>query len=217
MIVPFQLHALSIFVQGFLLCASLIIAIGPQNLFVLRQGLQRRHLFTTAALCTLCDLLLVTLGIGGMGKLITTHEWLLAVATLGGAAFLFFYGMRSLWSVWTVQPIVLQLPHKPTSLSAKGTMLATLSFSLLNPGAYVDAMMMVGTAGSRYPVQEQLLFGGGAVMASALWFFLLVYGAARLRHLLHRPIAWRAIDLFSGGIMLAIAYSLIAERLVWLW
>ena len=95
--------------QGFILCAGLIIVIGPQNLFLLQQGLRRRHLFITVLLCTLFDLVLITLGVGGLGVAIAADERLLMVTTLGGTAFLLGYGIRSLRTAWCVQPAA----HEP--------------------------------------------------------------------------------------------------------
>lgn len=199
-------------VQGFLLCASLIIAIGPQNLFILRQGLQRQHLLLTALLCTIFDLVLIGLGVGGVGTAIAANEPVRLIITVGGATFLLGYGVRALHSAWLAQA-TLQQPISDTGLlSVKGTVLATLSFSFLNPAAYLDTLLMIGTTSGRYPLDERLLFGMGAVMASALWFFSLTYGASHLTPLFRRPITWRTFDLISGCLMMALAGSLLATQ-----
>ncbi|MCB0065081.1 MAG: amino acid transporter [Caldilineaceae bacterium] len=206
-----------ILTQGFLLCAGLIVAIGPQNLFVLQQGLRGQYLFVTALLCTLFDVLLITLGIGGVGIMVATYEQLLTAVTMGGAAFLFGYGVRSLRAAWIPQTSI--APHFTgrAVLSFKGTLLATCGFSLLNPGAYLDTILMIGTTGSRFPFDERILFGAGAVLASGLWFFTLTYGANRLAPLLQRPRVWRALDLVSGCIMVGTAGSLCINQTIWLW
>lgn len=207
--------ALLTMAQGFLLCASLIIAIGPQNLFILQQGLHRRHLFATALLCTLFDLVLIALGVGGVGAAIAANERVRILTTLGGTTFLLGYGVRSLRSAWYIQPTLAQAAQPLASLSLKGTILATLSFSFLNPAAYIDTILMIGTAGSRFPLDERVLFGAGAVMASCLWFFTLTYGSSRLAPLFRHPVAWRTLDLISGCIMVGLAGALSVTQSFW--
>lgn len=212
--VQLQLFPFLALVKGFLLCAGLIIVLGPQNLFLLQQGLRRRHLFLTALLCTLCDLVLITLGVGGVGAALAVDQRLLAATTLGAAAFLFGYGVRSLRSAWCVQSGVCE-PGMLTPLSLKGTVLATLGFSFLNPGAYLDTVLVIGTAGSHFPLDGRIAFGAGAVLASAIWFFCLTYGASRLGPLLARPAAWRTLDAVSGCLMIGIAGALCATHSFW--
>lgn len=191
--------------QGFLLCASLIIVIGPQNLFLIQQGLRRRHLLLTALLCTGFDLVLIGVGVGGLGAVLASDERWLTVTTLGGTAFLFGYGARALHSATYCQPVLTPAPTAGGGLSLKGTLLATTSFSFLNPAAYLDTVLLIGGTSSHFPVDERLLFGLGAVAASTLWFFALLYGSSRLAPLLGHPAAWRALDLVSGGAMIVTA------------
>jgi len=202
--------------QGFLLCASLIIAIGPQNLFILQQGARRQYLLLTALLCTLFDLLLIMLGVGGVGATIAANEQWLMATTLGGITFLLGYGVRSLRSAWIAQPAMNSLTDS-RMLTLRGTILATVSFSFLNPSSYIDTVLMIGTASSRFPFEQRFIFGVGAVIASALWFFALIYGSSRLAPLLQRPIAWRVLDLISGSLMIAIAASLCLAHTAWFW
>ncbi|CAN5774536.1 LysE/ArgO family amino acid transporter [soil metagenome] len=209
-------QSMSITMQGFLLCASLIIAVGPQNLFVLRQGLRRRHLLMTALLCTLFDLVLIGVGVGGIGTAIATNPRLLTITTLGGAAFLFGYAVRSFRTAWGAQGCAVQADEMGLA-SVKGTVLATLSFSFLNPAAYLDTLLMIGTASGRYPLDERLLFGVGAIAASCVWFFTLIYGASRLSPCLRYPAAWRALDLISGCMMVGLAVSLSATQFPRFW
>lgn len=195
--------------QGFLLCAGLIIAIGPQNLFLLQQGVRRRHLFVTALLCTLFDLVLITVGVGGLGAVIAANQRLLTATTLGGSAFLLGYGVRALRSAWSPPPTAAAAERPATDcFSLKGTLLATVSFSFLNPATYIDTVLMIGTASSRFPVDERFVFGAGALAASGLWFFTLTYGSSRLTPLLRHSFAWRALDLVSGCLMVGLAGSL---------
>lgn len=194
--------------QGFLLCASLIIAVGPQNLFILRQGLRRQHLFLTALLSTLVDLLLISIGVGGLGSFISANSQLLTAATWGGATYLLGYGISTLRAAW--------YNHTSTSLNltaAAGaglqkTVVALLAISFLNPAAYLDTILMVGTTSGQYPVDQRIFFGIGAAIASAIWFFALTYGSSRLKPLLGHRLASRTLDLVSGCIICGVAFSM---------
>ncbi len=211
------IHPLGTMAHGFLLCAGLIIAIGPQNLFVLRQGLQRRHLLLTALLCTFFDFVLIGLGVGGVGTAIAANQPLVTISTLGGATFLFGYGVRAFHSAWIAPATVDQHLREVGLISVKGTVLAAASFAFLNPAAYVDSLLMIGATSGRYPLEERLLFGLGAVLASALWFFILTYGASRLSFLFRNPTAWRTLDLISGCVMVGLAGSLSLAQISWFW
>jgi len=194
--------------QGLGLGASLIIAIVAQNAFVLRQGLKRQHVFLTALICTLCDAVLITLGVGGLGLLIANIPALAFVATWGGAAFLLFYGFRSFRSA--AAPGALEVGQAAAAPARwLKIVLATLAISLLNPHVYLDTVVLLGSIGARYPAGERLLFAAGAMLASLIWFFALAYGAAWLTPLFRRPAAWRLLDLAVGCVMWAIAASLI--------
>ena len=198
--------------QGFLLYASLIMVVGPQNLFVLKQGLRRRHLFVTATFCTLADFFLTGFAVGGLGVVISDSQKLTFITTLGGALFLTYCGVRSLGAAWCFRPLTGDGKDHlvPLSISLKGTVIVTLSFALLNPAAYVDTLLIVGTASAQYPTEKRTLFGAGAVLASGLWFFTLTYGSSRLSPLLQHPKAWRALDIISGSIMISMACYLLA-------
>lgn len=198
-------HSFLIFFQGFLLCASLIIAIGPQNLFVLQQGLRRQHLFATALCCIMPDFLLISLGLGGLGTIISANETLLSAVSTGGALFLFGYAISSFRSAWRGSATSVGLVAEKGSSSITKTILATLAVSILNPGAYIDTVLMIGTIGGQFPQDERIIFGAGAVIASTTWFFTLAYGSSRLAPLFRRPAAWRTLDVVSGCFMFGIA------------
>lgn len=194
-------------IQGFGLGAGLIIAIGAQNAFVLRQGLMRSHVFITALICALCDATLITLGIAGMGTLIARSPSLTTVARWGGAAFLLFYGARAFWSA--LRPGKLDANATGHATTVRGTVLTVLAFSLLNPHVYLDTVVLVGSIGARYPSEQRVMFGMGAVLASWTWFFGLAYGAAWLAPLFQRRAAWRVLDVLIGCVMWTIAASLV--------
>jgi len=197
--------------QGFGIGAGLIVAIGAQNAFVLRQGLKRQHLFVTAAVCTLNDLALIALGVAGLGAVVSQSQFLHTIALWGGAAFLLFYGFRSFRSA--LNPGTLEADTSARKITLRQTILTALAFSLLNPHVYLDTVVILGSVGSQRPPDERLSFAIGAMLASTVWFFGLVYGASRLAPLFRRPEVWRALDTLIGCIMWIIAASLILEAL----
>ncbi len=198
----------SVLLQGFGLGASLIIAIGAQNAFVLRQGLKRKYVFLTASICTLCDIILIALGIAGLGTLISTNPMLTQIATWGGAIFLFYYGFRSFRSALKTNT----LEAESTTLQplrVRDTVVTLLAISLLNPHVYLDTVVLVGSIGAHYPANQRLFFALGAMSASFIWFFGLAYGAAWLTPLFRKPIAWRILDALVGCVMWSIAGTLL--------
>ncbi|GHO70284.1 amino acid transporter [Ktedonobacter sp. SOSP1-52] len=194
--------------QGFGLGMSLIVAIGAQNAFVLRQGLKKQHVFLVAALCSLCDAVLILLGVGGLGAVINALPVLTLVATWGGALFLLIYGLRSFRAAFQSDKLnAHEVAGEPTR--TREVMLAVLAFSLLNPHVYLDTVVLIGSVGAHYPSGERLLFALGAMLASLTWFFALAYGARWLAPLFCSPLAWRVLDCLIGCIMWFIAASLI--------
>lgn len=192
--------------QGFGLGAGLIIAIGAQNAFVLRQGLVRRHVFATAGVCAACDVALILLGVAGLGTLIS-EVWVLAeIARWGGSAFLLFYGALSFRS--SLRPGRLEADRDTPSGDLRAAALTALALSLLNPHVYLDTVVLVGSVGAQHPAEERAAFALGASAASVGWFFGLAYGAAWLAPLFRRPAAWRLLDALVGCVMWAIAVSL---------
>jgi L-lysine exporter family protein LysE/ArgO len=192
---------------GFALGASLIIAIGAQNAFVLRQGLAREHVGAVALFCAASDALLMTAGVLGLGRVIAATP-LLAQSMAGlGAAFLAAYGARALWRAW--RPGALHAGAGP-ALRSRGQVLAqAAAFTFLNPHVYLDTVLLVGTLGAQQPAPLRPVFLAGACAASAAWFFGLAYGARRLAPLFARPGAWRALDLGIGLTMFALAAILL--------
>ena len=197
---------------GFALGGSLIIAIGAQNAFVLRQGLAREHVGAVALFCAASDALLMTAGVLGLGRAIAATP-LLAQAMAGfGAAFLAAYGARALWRAW--RPGALHAGAGP-ALRSRGAVLAqAAAFTFLNPHVYLDTVLLVGTLGAQQPAPLRPVFLAGACAASAVWFFGLAYGARRLAPLFARPGAWRALDLAIGLTMFALAAMLLRGLLV---
>jgi L-lysine exporter family protein LysE/ArgO len=202
------LSALTVAAAGFALGLSLIMAIGAQNAFVLRQGLQRQHVFAVAAICALIDATLISLGAGGFGAIVSSHPTITAVAAWGGVAFLVVYGGRSFLAA--LHPGSLDSRGTPAEkdTSLRAIVSATLAVSLLNPHVYLDTVVLLGSVAAQYPAGVRAFFALGAMSASAVWFFSLAYGARLLAPLFARPIAWRVLDVLIGCIMWWIAGSL---------
>jgi len=198
----------SAFIPGFLLGASLILAIGAQNAFVLRQGLRKEHVFWVCLICALSDAALIAAGVAGFGVLITAAPWLAPVMRFGGAAFLAAYGLRSLWSAWRKKGAL--NPSDDVRKPLGATMAACLAFTWLNPHVYLDTVVLLGSVGAQY-AGRRAVFAGGAIASSFLFFFSLGYGARLLRPLFANPRAWRVLDGLIGITMLALAAKLVLE------
>ncbi|MBS0272414.1 MAG: amino acid transporter [Proteobacteria bacterium] len=195
------------FIEGCGTGAGLIIAIGAQNAFVLKQGILKNHVFITALTCALIDAFLISVGVGGFGVILTSNALLLTIARWGGAAFLGYYGFRSFQSVFKSESLKLDL--KPGRLSLKMSLGTALALSLLNPHVYLDTVILLGSIGAQFPKVERLFFALGAMLASFIWFFGLGYGAAYLGPLFQKPLAWKILDFCIGCIMWGIALSLL--------
>lgn len=193
--------------QGFGIGAGLIIAIGMQNAFVLSQGIKRQRRFLTAAICALCDSSLIILGIVGLGAFIMLHPTLLSIAKWGGILFLTGYAIKAFKSTFKPGTLTPKNP-KENLKSIRATILTTMALSLLNPHAFLDTVVLLGSIAAHYPLEERLWFGLGAIIASTIWFFTLAYGASLLTPLFKKPITWRFLDAFVGCIMITVALSL---------
>jgi L-lysine exporter family protein LysE/ArgO len=193
------------FLSGFLLSLSLIVAIGAQNAFVLRQGLRREHVLAVCAVCAVSDAILIASGLAGFGALVMAMPWLAPVMRFGGATFLLFYGLRSLWSAWHNQGALNPASDIKKSLGA--TLVTCLAFTWLNPHVYLDTLVLLGSVSTHYTGQR-VVFAAGAMAASLLFFFALGYGARLLRPVFANPRAWQALDGLIGLTMLGLAAKL---------
>lgn len=194
--------------QGFIIGIGLIIAIGAQNAFILRQGITKKHVFSTALISSVADALLIILGVGGLGTIISQNEILLWIAKWGGFIFLLQYGFSSLRKgLLDIGENSYSLNNQPSSL--KATIFASIGFSLLNPHVYLDTVVLIGSLGAQYPFPERWSFAIGASIASFVWFFALAYGATFLGPLVKHPKADRLINIFIGIIMWWIAFGLV--------
>jgi L-lysine exporter family protein LysE/ArgO len=188
---------------GFGFSLALIVAIGAQNAFVLRQGLRREHIVAVVAICATADATLMAAGIAGLGAVLTDAPTVLTAVRWAGAAFLF--GYAALAARRALRPAALTPLQRPPA-TLRATLLACLAFTFLNPHVYLDTVVLLGTVAHHHP--SKWAFGAGAATASLLWFTALGLGARHLAPLLTRPAAWRIVDAAIATVMTALAVSL---------
>ena len=198
---------LSAALTGFSLGGSLIVAIGAQNAFVLRQGLAREHVGAIVLFCAAADALLMAAGVLGAGAALQAAPGLAGALTLGGAAFLFAYAARALWRA--LRPGRLDSGARGAPLTRRAALAQAAAFTLLNPHVWLDTVVLVGAIGARQ--SAPVAFVVGAALASAAWFGALGYGARRLAPWFARPAAWRVLDGLVGVTMLALATLLLVK------
>ena len=196
---------------GFVTGAGLIIAIGAQNAFVLRQGLQRSHVGLVVAVCALIDIALILCGVAGIGALVLKWPQLLQVLRFGGAAFLAWYGLLAAQRAWRGGGAL--APGQGKAQSKRRVLLACLAFTFLNPHVYLDTMVLVGSLSTRYPGMAQWMFGLGACAASLTWFSVLGFGARLLHPVFRNPLAWRVLDGGIAVVMLTLCLVLLRNPL----
>jgi L-lysine exporter family protein LysE/ArgO len=196
-----------VFVQGMVLSLSLIVAIGAQNAFVLRQGLRREHVGSVVAFCAVADALLITAGVLGMAQALGDRPELAKALALGGAAFLALYGWRALQRAR--QASSLDVTESGQSLSRGAAMAQAAAFTLLNPHVYLDTVLLVGSIGAQQPAPLQGWFAAGASVASLLWFSALGFGARWLAPWFARPRAWQLLDAMIGVTMWVLSLLLV--------
>ena len=193
------------FLPGFFTGLSLIIAIGAQNAFVIRQGLTRRYVFTVVAICTVIDASLIALGIGGLGAAIAGLPWLLEVIRWFGVAYLTWFGIKSVISATKSQTLD---PTGVESKSARKVITTVLAMSLLNPHVYLDTVIFVGGVGNTFG-ENRWSFALGAMLASLVWFTSIGYGAKAASKFMSKPIFWKVLDGVIAVIMFSLALTLV--------
>lgn len=191
---------------GFALGGGLIVAIGAQNAFVIRQGVLNQHVFWVCLFCAFSDAILIWAGTFGLGILLQQLPLLMPIMTYGGAAFLFWYGIKAFRRALNPQSL-----NKDAKSTTNLWMALTLcaAFTWLNPHVYLDTVVLVGSIANARPQGEQAAFATGATLASVLWFFAIGYGAKALREPLSKPNVWRAIDVAIAMIMFWLAIKLL--------
>jgi len=228
---PYARTVLSFF-AGLGLGLSLIIAIGAQNVFVLRQGLKREHVLPVVIICAISDAVLIIAGVIGLGFLIETAPWLVPVARWLGGGFLVFYGLLAARRAWkpsgetllvetteaqegadaaasgSSSAATLTAPRTVTHARLGTVLLTALALTWLNPNVYLDTVLMLGSIASTHG-DTRWMFAAGAVLASFLWFFALGFGARYLGRWLRTPRAWRMLDAGIAVLMLVLGVNLV--------
>lgn len=196
------------FWPGFWLGFSLIVAIGSQNAFVLKQGLKREFVFIICLICAVSDAILISIGVSGFYLIINQLPWVEPLARIGGGMFLLAYGLRSFWSAFTQTGNLSAAENSAPSLAR--AVATCLAFTWLNPHVYLDTVVLMGSISTQY-VGHKLEFALGAVLASFLFFFALGFGARLLAPVFETPKAWKVLDFIIGIIMLLIAIGLLTH------
>lgn len=195
-------------ITGFLTGISLIVAIGAQNAFVIRQGLARNNVLLVVAVCAISDAILIAAGIAGLGLAVAGLPWLLEVIRWLGVAYLSWFGINSFRAAFSKKSLTVS---EANSLSAKGALMAVLGFTFLNPHVYIDTVLLLGSIGAQFG-DLRWAFGAGAMLGSLVWFSLIGWGATFLAPLLKTSRAWKYIDLTIGLIMFTVAIFLAFYR-----
>ncbi|AHG75854.1 Lysine efflux permease [Mannheimia varigena USDA-ARS-USMARC-1388] len=213
LVIDFE-EKMSTFIQGFIVCFGLIVSIGAQNAFLLKQGILKQHVFWIALVCFLGDVFLMTIGVLGLGTLISELPILSLIISLLGAIFLLAYGSRSFISIFKSGDYLVASGENAKSL--KKALMVTFAITFLNPHVYIDTIVIVGSIGGKLDFDGKMLFLAGALVCSFLWFFGVGYGAGLLSPYFAKRRTWQILDAITGLIMYFIAFSLLiyAYRLI---
>ena len=198
---------LSIFVTGVVTGFALIIAVGAQNAFLLRQGIRGEHVLPVILVCLLSDVLAITVGVAGFGVVLQRWPAVLPIAQIGGGLYLLAFGVQSAVRAW--RPVALDADGG-SSMTVRRAVLLTLALTWLNPHFYLDAILMLGTVANSFG-DHRWWFCAGALAASAVWFPALGFGARALRGVFERPSAWRVLDSGIAVVMAALGIGLLAH------
>nr|WP_212756547.1 MULTISPECIES: LysE/ArgO family amino acid transporter [Vibrio] len=194
----------------------MIIPIGAQNAYVLNQGIKRNHHLTTATICSILDMIFISLGIFGGGAILSQNEILLTSVTLGGIAFLSFYGLLSLKSAFKSDSDS-ESKGEVVARGRRTVILGALAVTVLNPHLYLDTVVILGSIGGQFEGHDRIAFALGTMMASFVWFYTLSIGAAKLGPTLSKPRVKKGIDIAVAVMMFTIAYILASELIEKYW
>ena len=198
---------LSIFLTGVLTGLALIVAVGAQNAFVLRQGIRGEHVLPVIVVCMVSDIVALTLGVAGLGVVMERWPAVLPIAQIGGGLYLLAFGVQSAVRAW--RPVALDADGG-SSTTVRRAVLLTLALTWLNPHFYLDAILMLGTVANSFG-DQRWWFCAGAIVASLVWFPMLGFGARSLRGVFARPSAWRVLDSGIAVLMGALGIGLLVH------
>lgn len=204
----------TIYIQGILLGAAMILPLGPQNAFVLQQGSRKQFHLMSALLCALSDTLLIIAGVFGGSALLSQSEILMQLITWAGVAFLLWYGYGAFRTAMSPDDVVLQSEKK--NLTRWKVIITLFAVTWLNPHVYLDTFVVLGSVGSQLESQFRPWFTAGALTASFVWFFALAALAAWFSPVLNKPRSQRIINLFVGTVMWFIAFQLAKQGIEYL-
>lgn len=202
---PEHLTSLAILATGLLTGLALIVAIGAQNAFVLRQGLRREHVWWVVAVCALSDVVLILAGTAGIGAVVDRAPALLDLVRWLGVAFLTIYGLSAFWRARRPEGLV---PGGAGPRGRGGVLLRAAALTWLNPHVYLDTVILLGSTANQNGPTGRWVFATGAVIASLVWFSALGGGARHLGRFFSTPSAWRYLEIGVGVVMLLIAARL---------
>ena len=194
-------------IEGFLIGAGLIIAIGAQNAFVLKQGIKQEHRLLIALICSFSDAFLIIIGISGMGYVFSAHPMITKILSFVGALYLAHFSFKSFYSAYKGESMDIA-DDSYIPMTRKSVIITMLALTFLNPHVYLDTVVMLGGFGAARPPDIRPFFGLGAISASFIWFFSLSYSGKFLSPLFKRKVAWRILDSMIGLVMAYIAIKL---------
>ena len=200
------MNSFNAFFSGFSLGLSLILAIGAQNAFVLKQGIKKQHVFLVCTICALSDAVLIFAGVSGLGYVVERYQVIKTAALWGGFVFLSIYGLRSLYSAFSASHTLTSGDEE--ARGAAKTALLMLAFTWLNPHVYLDTALLLGSVSTKFG-ERAGLFGVGAMCASFAFFFSLGYGARFLAPLFQKPAAWKILEFLVGVTMITLGAMLV--------
>ena len=186
---------------------GLIIGIGAQNAFVLKQSILQNHQYIIAAICMIIDAILIAAGVGGLGVVLTSNKLLLEFSRFGGALFLGYYGFKSFRNSMHNESMRLDLDSKKISL--RQAVITTLALSLLNPHVYLDTCLFIGSIGAQFQEHERGSFAAGAMLSSVVWFAGLSHFSKYLIPLFQKTVFWKILDVLIGAVMWFLAGYLV--------
>jgi L-lysine exporter family protein LysE/ArgO len=194
------------FISGFFLGFSLILAIGAQNAYVLKCGINKKYIFIVCLICALSDAVLIVLGVTGFSIITESYNWIISIVLNAGIVFLLLYGVRSFWLAFNKQDVLGVAPESNDSLLQ--VVVTCLAFTWLNPHVYLDTLVLVGSVSVQHG-ENLVQFTLGAILSSFVFFYSLGYAARLLTPFFNKPLSWKILDFMIGTTMFAIAYTLI--------
>lgn len=201
------------FLYGLMICFSLIMAIGAQNIFVLKQGLLKQHIGATVLICWLCDIVLMGAGVFGIGLLLAQNQVASGALALAGGIFLLVYGLRCAISAYKGGMSLSVQTSSSQTVPMWKTLTSLLAITLLNPHVYIDTVVLIGGAAAHYPLAQKWWFFAGVITASAIWFCALGFGARLLRPFFARERTWRILDSLVALMMWYLALGLLQQAI----